>query len=123
MLQHLIVTYAVVTADELEENAAALRAAWDLSQPVVGLWARQTELQLFSIGHDEISWATVSLNHGGLRLEPKGPFETALFQSICTNEIDILLLQELGCNWSKMGRRGQWRERVNHALNSHCTRT
>jgi len=65
----------------------------------------------------------VSLNHGGLLLEPKGPFETALFQSIQTNEIDILLLQELGCNWSKMGRHGQWRERVNHALNPHCTQT
>ena len=63
------------------------------------------------------------LNHGGLLLEPQGPSETALFQSVRHNEIDILLLQELGCNWSKMGRRGQWRERVNHALNPHCTRT
>jgi len=31
MVQHLIVTYATVTADELEENATALRAPWDPS--------------------------------------------------------------------------------------------
>jgi len=59
MIQHLLATYAAVTADELEENAAALRAAWDPSQPIVGLWARQTQLQLFSVGHDDISWPTV----------------------------------------------------------------
>jgi len=59
LLQHLIVTYATVTADELEENATALRALWYPSQPIVGLWARQTELQLFSVGHDDISWPTV----------------------------------------------------------------
>jgi len=59
MLQHLIVTYAKVTADKLEENATALRAPWDPSQPIVGLWARQTELQLFSVGHDDISGPTV----------------------------------------------------------------
>jgi len=59
MVQHLIVTYATVAADKLEENATALRAAWDPSQPIVCLWARQTELQLFSMGHDDISWPTV----------------------------------------------------------------
>jgi len=59
MLQHLIATYAPVSADELEDNAAALRAACDPSQLIVGLWARQTDLQLFSVGHDNISWPTV----------------------------------------------------------------
>jgi len=59
MLRHLIATYATVTADELEENLAALRAAWDPSQPIVCLWACQTELQLFSVGHNDITWPTV----------------------------------------------------------------
>jgi len=68
MLQHLIATYAAVTADELEENAAALRAAWDPSQPIVGLWARQTQLQLFSVGHDDIYWPTVVQTTVGILL-------------------------------------------------------
>ena len=59
MLQHLIATCVTVTVEKLEENAQALRAPWDPSQPIVGLWARQTELQLFSVGHDDISWPTV----------------------------------------------------------------
>jgi len=51
MVQHLIVTYAIVIADELEENATAFRAPWDPSQPIEGRWACQ--------GHDDISWPTV----------------------------------------------------------------
>jgi len=58
-MQHLIATYAQVTADELEENLAALRAPWDPSPPIVGLWSRKTELQLFSVGHDAITWLSV----------------------------------------------------------------
>jgi len=73
MMQHLIATYATVTADELEANAAALRAPWDPSQPIEGLWARQTELQLFSMGHDNISWNTVVRTTVGI-LEAMGTY-------------------------------------------------
>ena len=73
LIQHLLATYATVTADELEANAAALRAPWDPSQPIEGLWARQTELQLFSMGHDDISWNTVVRTTVGI-LEAMGTY-------------------------------------------------
>jgi len=73
MVQHLIVTYATVTAAELEENTTALHAAWNPSQPIVGLWACQTELQLFSMGHDDISWPTVVQTTIGI-LEAMGTY-------------------------------------------------
>ena len=65
----------------------------------------------------------MSLNPGGLRLEARNSKETALFQSIREHEIDIAMLQELGCNWPKLSRPDQWRERVNKAFNPKCTRT
>ena len=63
------------------------------------------------------------LNHGGLLLEPGGPREVSLFQAVRHSEIDVLLLQELGINWHKMGRPGQWQERIKKALNAQCTRS
>jgi len=72
-VQHLIVTYATVAADELEENATALRAPWDPSQLIVGLWACQTELQIFSVGHDDISWPRVVRTTVGI-LEAMGTY-------------------------------------------------
>ena len=73
ILQHLLTTYGEVTADELEANLVALRAPWDPSQPIVGLWSRQTELQLFSVGHDDITWPTVVRTTVGI-LEAMGTY-------------------------------------------------
>ena len=50
------------------------------------------------------------LNHGALQVKPREPREIELFQAVRHHGVDILLLQELGINWFKMGRRGQWRE-------------
>jgi len=79
ILQHLIVTHATVTANELEENLAALRDARDLSLPIAGIWACQTELQLFSVGHDDITWPTVARTTIGI-LEAMGTYPDTIHE-------------------------------------------
>jgi hypothetical protein len=60
IMQHLLATYATVTADELNSNQARLNDPWDPSEPIAALWVRQTEIQAFAQPHDPISWNTIT---------------------------------------------------------------
>jgi len=95
IVQHMLTEYATVTDDELIGNLFSLNELWDTAVPLAGLWARQTEIRRFSVGHDEITIANMTrstftiLEKMGIypetcrtwRLKPRAQRTWALLQS------------------------------------------